>query len=157
MGKQTRAAIYKTLKGIGRLNYVEVRNVPMNVDPELGNLIDAKVIEQVERLVAKALIEKNLPIRGQEVEYFRGIFALSQRDFAKKLGLSHVAIFKWEKAKNKPLDLVNEIAVKVFISGELDLRIHASLETLACHTDPLKKLIIDYSESSARASKKAAA
>ena len=156
MGKETRKTIYKTLKGIGNLAYVEVRNVPMSVDAELGNLIDSKVIERIERLAASALLQKNLPIRGQEVAFFRTIFALSQRDFAEKLGLSHVAIFKWEKAKHRRLDLVNEIAVKVFVSGQLNLGILASLETLACHADTPKRLVLNYSEAVTRNARTAA-
>lgn len=156
MGKETRKTIYKTLRGVGNLGYVEVRNVPMSVDAELGNLIDSRVIERVERLVASTLLQKNLPIRGQEVAFFRTIFALSQRDFAEKLGLSHVAIFKWEKAKNRRLDLVNEIAVKVFVSGQLNLGILASLETLACHVDAPKRLVLNYSEAIARNTRTAA-
>lgn len=145
MGKETRKTVFKTLKGVGNLGYVRIKNVPMTRDPELGNLIDAKAIEHAEKLTAHTVILKNLPIRGQEVKFFRGLFALSQRDFAEKLGLSHVAIFKWEKAKDKRLDLVNEVAVKALVVGILGLRISASLETLFSSTKVPKRLVLDYS------------
>jgi len=151
MGKETRKrTIHKTVRGVGNLDYVEMRNVPMTVDSELGNLIDSKTIQQIESSVAKALIQRNLPIRGQEVMYLRSILGLSQRDFAKELGLSHVAIFKWERAKKKPLDRVNEIAVKVFISGQLSLKITASLEAFVCRGMHPKRLVLDYAETSGR-------
>ena len=156
MGKETRKTISRTLKGVGNLRYVEVRSVPRSVDRELGPLLDSRVLEQVEKLVAKALILRNLPIRGQEVEFFRSIFALSQREFAEKLWLSHVAIFKWERARTRRLDLVNEVTVKALMSGMLGLKIPASLETLVSHEDAPKRLVLDYAEASRKPSRQAA-
>jgi len=157
MGKKTRKMISKTIKGVGNLSYVEVRNVPMVVDPEMGHLLDSKTIEQVEKLAAKALITRNIPVRGREVQFFRSVFALSQREFASKLGLSHVAIFKWEKTKNRRLDLVNEIAVKTFIAGLMGLEIVASLDTLVGHGEIPKRLVIEYSQRSPKAIRQVAA
>ena len=157
MGKETRKTILKTLKGVGNLKYVKVRGVPMRQDTEYGNVIDAKVIDRVEKLVAKGLILKEIPIRGQEVTFFRSVFALSQRDFAQRLGLSHVAVFKWEKAKSKQLDLVNEVAVKVLISGLLGLDIKARLESLVGHGQIPKNLILDYSDADAKSKEELAA
>ena len=157
MGKEARKTILKTLRKIGNLKYVEVRGVPMHRDPEFGNLIDAKVIERVEKLVAKGLILKEIPIRGREVAFLRSVFALSQRDFAERLGLSHVAIFKWEKAKNRRLDLVNEVAVKVLVSGLLGLDIQARLDSLVGHGDTPKRLALDYSDADAKSKEEMAA
>lgn len=150
MGKETRKTIFKTLKGVGSLNYIEVRDVPMRVDAELGNLIVSHVIERVEKLAAQALVTNNIPIRGKEVYFIRNAFSLSQREFAEKLQLSHVAIFKWEKAKNRRLDLVNEVAVKALVSGMLGLDVSASLDTLVGHGAVPKRLVIEYSEESTK-------
>lgn len=146
MGKETRKTIFKALKGVGSLNYIEVKDVPMRVDPELGNLIDSHVIDRLEKLAAQALVMNNIPIRGKEVQFIRNAFSLSQREFAEKLHLSHVAIFKWEKAKNRRLDLVNEVAVKALVSGMFGLDVSASLDTLVGHGEVPKRLIIEYSE-----------
>ncbi len=123
----------------------------MQVDKELGNLIHSHVIERVEKLAAQALVTNNIPIRGKEVQFLRSAFSLSQREFGQKLHLSHVAIFKWEKAKNRRLDLVNEVAVKTLVSGMLGLDVLASLETLVGHGNFPKRLVIEYAVSQAQA------
>lgn len=155
MGKTTHKT--KTINGVGSLAYLEVRDVPMTVDVKLGSLIDSKVIAQIEKLAAKALIMENIPVRGKEVQFLRSVFGLSQRDFAKKIGLSHVAIFKWEKSRERRLDVVNEIAVKTLVAGLLGLEIIASLDTLVGHGDIPKRLVIEYSEESSKPSRRAVA
>ena len=155
MGNETRE-IQKTVKGLEGLDYVEIRNVPMTVDAKFGNLIDASTIEQMEHAVAKELIIQRLPIRGMEVKFLRSIFALSQREFAEKLGLSHVSIFKWEKNKNRRLDVVNEIAVKVLVVGILGLEIAASIEMFVGQGEFSKKLILDFGSGVAKHRKKSA-
>ena len=155
MGKETRE-IQKTVRGLEGLDYVEFRKVPMVFDAEFGNLIDASVIKQMERSVAKELITQRLPVRGMEVKFLRSIFALSQREFAEKLGLSHVSVFKWEKNKLRRLDIVNEIAVKVLVVGLLELKIPASIETFVGQNEFPKKLIIDFGHGMAKSRKKSA-
>jgi len=155
MGKESRET-QKTVKGLEGLDYVEIKHVPMTVDAEFGNLIDSSVIEQMERLVARELITEQIPIRGMEVKFLRCIFAMSQREFAEKLGLSHVSVFKWEKAKNKHLDVVNEIAVKVLVAGLLGLKIPASIDTFVGHGDFPKKLVVDFAESGTKHRRKTA-
>lgn len=145
MGKESRET-KKTVKGLEGLDYIEIKHVPMTIDAEFGNLIDSSVIEQMEHLVARELITERIPIRGLEVKFFRSIFAMSQREFAEKLGLSHVSVFKWEKSKNKHLDVVNEIAVKVLIAGLLGLKIPASIETFVGHREFPEKLVVDFAE-----------
>ena len=145
MGKESHK-IKKTVKNVSGLEYVEVKHVPMTVDPEFGNLIDSAIIERMERLIAQELILRRLPLRGREVKFLRSIFALSQREFAEKLDLSHVAIFKWEKRLNGSLDRVNEIAVKVLVADLLGLKVTASLDSLVGQGVFPKKLILDFSE-----------
>ena len=149
MGKEIRE-IQKTVRGLEGLNYVEIRNVPMTVDAKFGNLIDASTVEQMERAVATEMIIKRLPIRGMEVKFLRSIFALSQREFAEKLGLSHVSIFKWEKNKNRRLDVVNEIAVKVLAVGLLGLKIVASIDALVGQSEFPKRIVLDFESMASR-------
>lgn len=145
MGKESRE-VRKTLKGIGNLAYVEMRHVPMKAYAGYGDSIDAQVLKEVESQVARAIILKRLPARGQEVEYFRNVFGLSVRDFAQRLGLSHVAVLKWEKAKTKRLDLVNEVALKALVSGLLGLKLPASIESLSGEGESPERLVLEYGE-----------
>ena len=152
MGKNSRE-IRKTLKGVGNLDYVEVKHVPMKSYAGYGDSVDAHVLAEIEKQVARFLINERVHARGLEVEYFRNIFGLSQRDFAQKLGLSHVAILKWEKAKHKPLDLVNEVAVKALVAGMLGLKLPASIEALSGEGEFPKKIVLEYSTSGVKSKK----
>lgn len=155
MGKESRE-IRKTLKGIGNLDYIEVKNVPMKSYPGYGDSVDAQILKEIEKDVAREVILRRLPARGLEVEYFRSVFGLSQRDFAEKLGLSHVAVLKWEKAKHKPLDLVNEVAVKALVAGMLGLKLPASIEALSGEGEFPKKLVLEFSRGHGKGKKRAA-
>jgi len=150
MGKTSRE-VRKNLKGIGNLDYVEVHHVPMKTFAGYGDSVDAKVLGEIEKQVGRELILRRLPIGGLEVEYFRSIFGLSQREFAQKLGLSHVAVLKWEKVKDKPLGLVNEVAVKALMAGMLGLRLPASIESLSGQGAFQKKLVLEYPGNSMKA------
>jgi len=154
MGKESRE-VKKTLIGVGNLDYVEVKNVPMIHHAGYGDSVDAQILGKVEHLVGRELILKKVPIRGIEVEYFRGLFAMSQRQFAEKLGLSHVAILKWEKAKLKRLDLINEVGVKAMMSGLLGLKLPASLDNLVGNDEFPKKLSLDFAPAPGKAKKAA--
>jgi transcriptional regulator with XRE-family HTH domain len=142
--------IKKTLKGVGLLPYVEVKNVPMRIYKQHGEVIYSQVLGEIERATGREIILRRLPIRGQEVLFFRHILGLSQRELAEKLGLSHVAILKWERAKGKRLEIINEIAFKVLMAGLLQIKILASLESLTGKAEFPKKLLIDYQTHCAR-------
>lgn len=155
MGKDPQK-IEKTLKGVGGLEYVEVRHVPMSHYEGLGDGVDSKTLGEIEKRVAQELILERYRVRGKELQYFRSIFALSQRELAEKLHLSHVAILKWERAAERPLDLINEVAVKALLSGMLGLKVPASLDALTGNRDIPGKLVLDYRTKASKVRKKAA-
>ena len=121
-----------------------------------GDSVEAHVLGEIERLAARELILQRLPTRGLEVEYFRSIFGLSQREFAGRLGLSHVSVLKWEKARLKPLDLINEVAVKALVAGMLGLKLPASIEALSAQHERPRRLVLEYVADSAKQRKRAA-
>ena len=115
----------KNFKGFMGLKYIEVRNVPV-VKNGAQIALPAQALEQVERQVAEALLEHQVPIRGAEVHFLRQSFGLSLKEFGKYLGLSDVAILKWERVSLKRLNLVNEVAVRALIAQKLKLPYAAS-------------------------------
>jgi DNA-binding transcriptional regulator YiaG len=137
-------------------DYVKVRNVPVLHHKKYGDLVTGTVLNQVERFVAREIIRRKLPVRGREVTYFRGVLGLSRRNFAKLLQLSHIAILKWEKAKHKRLELVNEIAVKTLLAGLLRMKLSASFDALVSKGAAPKKLILDLRKDTTRKSKRTA-
>lgn len=110
----------KTLHGIGGLDYVEIRQVPIRTssDKSIGDIITADMGE-IERLVASEIIRQRIPIRGKEVLFLRKALGMSMEKFAVHLGLTAASILKWERASTKRLALVNEFAVRGFVAERL--------------------------------------
>ena len=55
---------------------------------------------QLEKEVLRRLINYNYRLTGNQVRFIRLYFNLNLKDFGKRLGVSHVAVLKWEKTKN---------------------------------------------------------
>jgi DNA-binding transcriptional regulator YiaG len=112
----------KTLHGIGGLDYVEIKQVPIrtSVDKNVGDIITANMGE-IERLVASEIIRQRVPLRGKEVLFLRKALGMSMEKFAVCLGLTAASILKWERASSKRLALVNEFAVRGFVAERLKL------------------------------------
>lgn len=110
----------KTFKKYYGLEYVTVRNVPM-VKTAAGYGFEAELMGQIEREISREILARRIPLRGKEVQFIRKSFGLSMRALGEILGLSHVAIQKWEKHPNKRLDLVNEIAVRATIAEHIHM------------------------------------
>ena len=81
---------------------------------------------QIERQVAEALLEYQVPIRGVEIQFLRQSFGLSLKEFGAHLDLSDVAILKWERKLLSRVAFVNEIAVRALIAQRLQLPYDAS-------------------------------
>lgn len=142
MGKKQ---IIKTLKGIANLDYPEIDSVPMIIDEKNGEGIHAQVLGEVEHMVAYEIILQRLPIHGAEVIFLRKALSLSRLEFAQGLKLSDVAILKWEKASNKRLALVNEVAVRAYFAQRLKVRLPGTLDSLIGIENRPKKWILQFS------------
>ena len=112
----------RTIKGFMNLGYVEMKRVPYVESKRFGRGTDASVLENVEKMVGRSLLTHRWPLRGAEVQFFRAITGLSQKQLGAKLGYSDVAILKWERGKSKRLDPVNEVALRALMAGNLGCR-----------------------------------
>lgn len=130
----------KNFKGFMGLKYIEIKNVPVFKSGQ-EEAVSAAALKQVERQVAEALLEHQVPIRGAEVQFLRQSFGLSLKEFGKYLGLSDVAILKWERISLKRLGLVNEMAVRALIAQKLDLP-YAAPELF--QDEPASKIVVDF-------------
>ena len=146
----------RTLKGYMNLNYVEIKHVPFVESKRFGRGTDAEVLKKMERIVGKALLTHRWPLRGVEVQFFRAITGLSQKQLGAKLGYSDVAILKWERNKTKRLDPVNEVALRALMAGLLGVKLLGTFDALIGDSDHPKKLVLDYELKGANAEDEAA-
>lgn len=136
----------RTLKGFMNLDYIEIRNVPFTESKRFGRGTDAETLKRVERHVAHALIAGRRPLRGAEVLFFRRVLGISQKQLGEKLGYSDVAILKWERAKVKRLDPVNEVAVRALMAGLFGVKLLGTFDALLGDGKASKKLVLDFEE-----------
>lgn len=132
------------------LDYVEVKHVPIRVskDKSIGDVIVPKLGE-IEKLVSAEIIRQALPLRGKEVQFLRKALGLSMEKFAVKLGLTAASILKWERATTKRLALVNEFAVRGFVSERLKLGAPVRFSDLSDTSETPKKLVVDWRDAAA--------
>ena len=57
-----------------------------------------------------------------------------------------VAILKWERARTKRLDRVNEIAVRALMADRYGVKTSQSWETLIGTSQARKRLVVDYKD-----------
>ena len=90
-----------SIKNFGGLTYVTVTNIPLK-QTEFGDVIDMEPGE-LEKLVATALIEHKMPIRGAEFRVMKSAARLSNESIAKQLGISRNTVLKWGKETERRL------------------------------------------------------
>ena len=136
----------KTLHGIGGLDYVEVRHVPVRTskDETIGDVIVANMGE-LERLVAAEIISQSIPLHGKEVLFLRKALGMSLAKFAAHLSLTAASVMKWERAASKRLALINEFAVRGFVAERLKLITPVKFSDLSDMTETPSKLVVTWS------------
>jgi len=122
--------------------YIDVE-VPIRteiVGKEEIEVIDMDIAD-IEKMVARTIIEEKIPIRGREVKFLRKVLGLSMEKFARNFDFSSAAILKWEKEDDKRLSLVNELAVRTFINDMLELELEVKFFDLNARSTLPKKVI----------------
>lgn len=125
------------LNGWEGLDYLSLKGVPMKRSKNTG-VIDFDE-GKLKKLIAKSLLEKRVPIRGQELQLLRSVTRLSFNKFASRLGLTYGAVFAWEKAKNQRLTPINEIAVRLLCAEEIGVNLRGGFSELL--GDPRNEVI----------------
>lgn len=77
--------------------------------------------EILERSVLLHLCYKPCKLTGNEIRFIRLFFDLTLQNFAKRFGVQHPTIVKWEKFKNDPtnMSLGTEKDIRLFVMKEL--------------------------------------
>ena len=117
-----------SIKNFGGLTYVTVTNIPLK-QTEFGDVIDVEPRE-LERLVAMALIEHKIPVRGAEFRVMKSAVGLSNESIAKQLGISRNTVLKWGRETEKRLPPPYEMLVRVLVAESLGMELSATIEEL---------------------------
>lgn len=82
---------------------VKLLNVPMaKVRGEWTPAINYNLLAEV---VLRELCEKEVRLTGNEVRFIRQHFKMTLQEFAKRFGVTHPGVLKWEALKDKPTEM----------------------------------------------------
>jgi len=72
-------------------------------------------------VVLKELCEKDSKLTGSEVRFIRQHFEMTLQHFAKRFGVTHPAVMKWESMKNKStgINWATEKDIRLFVLHKL--------------------------------------
>jgi len=99
---------------------VQLLNVPMiKVRGVWTPNIDYNLLTQA---VLKVLCEKPSRLTGSEIRFIRLHFEMTLQEFAGRFSVSHAAVIKWEKMKNKPTSMnwATEKDIRLFLLSKIN-------------------------------------
>ncbi|KXK07126.1 MAG: hypothetical protein UZ03_NOB001000321 [Nitrospira sp. OLB3] len=76
---------------------------------------------ELAHVVLRALPRKASRLTGNEIKFIRTHFEMPLQTFAKRFCVTHVAVLKWEKAKNQPtaMSWTTEKDIRLFVLSKL--------------------------------------
>jgi putative transcriptional regulator len=81
-------------------------------ETEYGRGFRIEHADELHDVIARAIINDSRPLRGQEARFLRVLLNLSQEAMAKALGVDRATIIRWERARDKALGTIQDIAVR---------------------------------------------
>lgn len=79
------------------LDNVWLTNGYVEVDTPYGRGVKIEDEEQLDQVIAKAIVEQEGSIAGKELRFLRQMMCLSQADLAAQLGTTEQTLARWEK------------------------------------------------------------
>ncbi len=116
---------------------IKLINVPMK--KVVGEWVIDVNFDTLEKMVLRLLIRKAAPFTGAELRFIRKYLGLTTTEFGKLLGVTHVAVVKWESGKTHP-SIPADIYVRLYVIDQLNVK-DKEFRTLFEETTPttLKK------------------
>ena len=131
---------YTKMNNFSGLTYLTVLNIPVK-ETEFGEVIDMPP-KSLEKIVAVALIENKVPIRGAEFRVMKSALGLSNEGIADQLGISRNTVLKWGREIEKRLPPPYEMLVRVLVAESLGVTLTAKIEDLKAN-DRAKKIRLE--------------
>lgn len=94
---------------------IKLVNVPMR--KMVGEWVLDIDFEKLELAVLHGLLEKPVPLNGDELKFIRKYLDLSTTAFGKIFGVSHVAVIKWEKGTRA--NLSTDVCIRLYMYDHL--------------------------------------
>ncbi|MFO1081913.1 MAG: helix-turn-helix domain-containing protein [Reyranellaceae bacterium] len=82
------------------------------VQTDYGNGFRIFHAEELHEAIAKGIINGARRLRGQEARFLRVLLNLSQEGLAKILGVDRATVIRWERAREKALTMIQDIALR---------------------------------------------
>jgi DNA-binding transcriptional regulator YiaG len=90
-----------------------IKKVPFKNIGAYGDGLSFDVMNKCEKIAAKTIVENNIDITARELHLFRSTLNLSEKQFAKQLGISVANIKKWENNGKIPKE--QKFLIKAFM------------------------------------------
>ncbi len=98
---------------------IKLINTPMK--KILGEWVIDLDMNKLQLAVLRSLISKPAPLTGEELKFIRKFLCLSMVDFGKTLGVTHVAVVKWENGQRN-ISPPMEICIRLSVLEHLHAR-----------------------------------
>ena len=102
------------------LSNVQLANVPVWVCANTHEEIEIPAVTQLHELLAHMIIRKPASLTGPEIKFLRRRIGIQAREFAEKIGLTPVALSRFETGKRpitRRMDLLLKLAAAALIAG----------------------------------------
>lgn len=98
---------------------IKLVNVPMK--KVLGEWFIDINMEILQRVILEAIVHKPVSLTGEEIRYIRKYTEMSTKEFGKLFGVTHVAVVKWENAKNGIVPAL-ELCIRLYVMNYLKVK-----------------------------------
>lgn len=98
---------------------IKLINVPMK--KVVGEWVIDVNFDTLEKIILRLLLHKPVPLAGAELRFIRKYLGLTTTEFGKLLGVTHVAVVKWESGKTKP-PIPADIYVRLYVIDQLNVK-----------------------------------
>lgn len=119
---------FEDLNSWGGFTYLRLKGVPMKRSTSGGVIAIDEA--KLETLVAKAILQSPVPIRGKELALLRKVSGLSLSKFGRRLDVSSSTIFYWEKATKQKLNSMSSVAIRLLCAELLGIDLEQGFSRL---------------------------
>jgi DNA-binding transcriptional regulator YiaG len=79
---------------------------------EYGESVVVENVEQLERTIARHLVDQSRPLTGQEFRFLRTMMDMTQSAIGRRLGKDYQSVARWETDTRKPVPKFADAAIR---------------------------------------------